>query len=533
MLSIIDAVGPFFRGYEKDIINWSKVPFDNLEKDGRFNWEKFKLIKSDFIKFIKRVKKIGYNSVALDELSRMVEFRFYPERLKSRLNDYSKAYEILIELCRKEGLKVFVTTDIMFFNEKIKKRCTNDKEILNFLNEALRKLFTQYNIDGVIFRIGESDGLDVKGDFLSELVIKTPGQLNRYIENMLPLFEQFDKLMIIRNWTMGAYKIGDLMWNKHTFRRAFGDIQSDNFIISMKYGESDFFRELELNKLFFETGQKKIIELQGRREYECFGSLPFYVGWDYEKYYQKLKDEPSFAGINVFCQSKGWGPWKDITFLQNSSEWNELNTIASLKVFEGKDPGKVIKDYSKDLTDFLKHYNYVSRKILYFDSRFYFGKIRVPPLFWVFWNYVTVNSLSRAVAKATRMGEPEINKKEIDNVYELGKRAGIDIHYIYDTLMMLYYGRRSLVTNENIDDNINEYKRKYKKFKFFIDYGQKPFLEFFLKIMLRRKKGYRIIDRLVFFSPLKILIGNIIMVYQKSMPGFANVQGMDVKSIFK
>lgn len=30
-LFLIDAIGPFFRGYERRTINWPKIPFDHLK----------------------------------------------------------------------------------------------------------------------------------------------------------------------------------------------------------------------------------------------------------------------------------------------------------------------------------------------------------------------------------------------------------------------------------------------------------------------------------------------------------------------
>jgi hypothetical protein len=66
----------------------------------------------------------------------------------------------------------------------------------------------------------------------------------------LPVFEHFNKYLIFRTWTIGAYKIGDLIWNEKTYEQVLQGIQSKNFIVSMKYGDTDFFDQLRLDPLF-------------------------------------------------------------------------------------------------------------------------------------------------------------------------------------------------------------------------------------------------------------------------------------------
>ena len=106
---------------------------------------------------------------------------------------------------------------------------------------------------------------------------------------------------------MGAYAIGDLIWNPGTFRKVFDSIDSPSLVISMKYGESDFFRYLPLNPNFLESGHKKIIEFQARREYEGFGAYPSFVGWDIEDLLLQLQDAQNVIGASVWCQTGGWG----------------------------------------------------------------------------------------------------------------------------------------------------------------------------------------------------------------------------------
>ena len=56
----------------------------------------------------------------------------------------------------------------------------------------------------------------------------------------------------------------------------------------MKHGESDFFRYLPLNRSFFRVKQRKLLELQARREYEGAGEYPSFIGWDCERFAEEL-----------------------------------------------------------------------------------------------------------------------------------------------------------------------------------------------------------------------------------------------------
>jgi hypothetical protein len=139
------------------------------------------------------------------------------------------------------------------------------------------------------------------------------------VRSLLPLFERFDRLLIVRTWTLGAFEIGDLMWNELTFQSVFGGIESQNLVVSHKYGETDFFRYLNLNPLFYRGAHQKMVELQARREYEGFGEFSSFVGFEYERYARYLTDCDNVVGICVWCQTGGWSHFKRLTWLHRSS----------------------------------------------------------------------------------------------------------------------------------------------------------------------------------------------------------------------
>lgn len=564
-LFIIDAASPFFSKYKEKIINWSKIPYYNLEKNDQIHKPTYRKIFNSFKKYIKKVSKIGYNAVSIDDLCHLINFNFYHEKTKIKIKSYQKRFRILFKIIKKHDMKVFITSDIMFYNkELIQNVRKNDKKIIKALKIGINKLFIEFKeIDGIIFRIGESDGVDVKSDFKSRLIIKTPGQLNNYITQLLPVFEKNKKLLIMRTWTIGAYQIGDLLWNKKTFLKSFKKIDSTYFVISMKYGEADFFRYLKTNKLFFLTKHQKILELQTRREYEGFGEYPSFIGWYYKNIYNDLQNNTTVIGISVWCQTGGWSRLKNFTYIKNGSLWNELNTYSTIKIFKNNySVKKTIRKFFKEnkgikkIIKFLKLSNEVIEELLY-DPQFakqeiYFNKLRVPPTLHVFWDNVTVSNAIIAIYDAFVVKKKQSVLKAFKALKKIKKMAklnySLDLPYNfdfhYDTYKIIAYFRKLIYFRYNKKDTldllnkmIQYYRKKYpygyqftihlKKFK------NKFLLKLLLKIIIRKNKSYRIIDRFLFnrFSSKILLL--FYKLLRKNFPEFLGNQAMPVSTFLK
>lgn len=545
---IIDAIGPFFHGMKKDVINWSKIPFDYLESESGVDKAKFKHVRADFDKFTSTVSQIGYNAISIDDLAHLVPMAIYPKKLNTKIRQYQKHFAKLFKLAKAKGLKIFINTDLMFFNPAIEKQTMKkDSQIIQLLQQILHILFQTFEIEGVIFRIGETDGVDVTGDFLSQLSIKTPHQANRYIRELLPVFEKYDKMMVFRTWTVGVYKIGDLIWNPKTYEEAFRGINSTHFIVSMKFGSTDFFDDLDLNNLFFHPNHQKILELQTRREREGFGELPYFVGWQYEKYRQALEKANNLVGISVWCQTGGWSRWANITFLKKSTIWNELNTIATLQIFKQKKSAEaILADFFPDKKHirFLKTGHKLLHDILYIkgfsDKTLYFRRTRIPPLLWIHWDHVIISPLIFTILNVTGKQKFIIPKKELKKFYKLGKNLHIsNIDFIYDSLYLLAVCRR-IFSKEVIK---NKYLKKFKKYRKNYYWGYKLNIKLseknyrwdkiIYKILLRNQSRYRIIDKIL-IHPLFSIILRIIMRNQiKKMPDFVNKQAMSIEMLLK
>ncbi|MBD3420877.1 MAG: hypothetical protein GF398_12225 [Chitinivibrionales bacterium] len=571
MLYIIDGIAPFFASHycRNRKLNWSKIPFEYLENNGRLDARICSRIVQDFKTYAHKASAYGYNAITLDDVAHLVVHEFYHQRLKDKIGDYQDLYRRLFKLAAQYRLQVFVTSDVMFFNPFIEKNTgDNQDRITTLLTNSLQLLFTEFSqVKGVIARFGETDGLDVNDSFHSKLVIRKPAQCRKYVRSMLRACRKFDRLLIVRTWTLGAYDIGDLMWNEKTYQAIFKGLPSRHLLISHKYGDTDFQRHLQLAPLVFAGKHKKILELQARREYEGFGEFPSFVGYDYEHLFWQLEHFDRLAGISVWAQTGGWSHFNKLTFLQNSSIWNEINAFVTVKIFrERVSADEALNQFAKlafpgkpvnELRKLLKLSDLVIKELWYMPSfshkQLYFRRIRVPTLIWVFWDTIIINHMVRKIMRRF-VHDP---RETIDQGYralekiedmrlcagELGIRDD-SLEFMYDTCEILalareyFLGTYSVSMQHKIDAAVRKYRRKYRR-GFNIEYDfspvhiRKTISKFIFSICLRNQPAYRMIDK---YGLIK-LTGWVYPLMKKwqmgNMPEFTRKQAMGIHIFFK
>ena len=334
-LFLIDAIGPFFRGYDRKRINWSKIPFQHLATQGAERERQFAQIRRDMAQLARRVSATGFNAVTLDDLAHLADHAWYEPPVRERIQAFRDEFRLVFDLLQAHGLAIYVTADLMTYTPESKRRLGDSFDAnVDFLKTQVDSFLHDFpQVDGLIFRIGESDGVDVRDELRSELFFRSPDSLNRALHAVLPLFESHGKRLILRTWTVGAYRVGDLMWHGKTFDRTLQGIRSDQFAVALKHGESDFFRYLSVNRSFFRTDIPKIIELQSKREYEGCGEFPSFIGWDYAQYAEELRQARNILGISVWCQTGGWTRFRRLAYVGDGSPWTELNTRVTLRIF--------------------------------------------------------------------------------------------------------------------------------------------------------------------------------------------------------
>ena len=391
-LLLIDAIGPFFRGYDRRVINWSKIPWDHAGRQGAAWWEN---ARSELNVLARQAVAWGFNAASIDDVAHLADHEWLEPEVRQRVGRYRTEMRRCLEVLTRAGLAPHVTMDVFSTTPGLQRRLRIERmEPGEYLRGLLDRFLTDFpEVAGVIVRIGESDGKDVHDDFRSQLVLKTPEQARAFLQEMLPVFERHGRRLIFRTWTVGAYPIGDLMWHRDTFARVFEGITSPALVVSMKYGESDFFRYLPLNRNFFRTPLAKIVELQSRREYEGCGEYPNFTGWLHERFARELRQAQNVIGCMVWCQTGGWVPFRRLSFLDPEALWNDLNTYVTIRVVrEGCLAEEAVRAFAKErrlgdadaLIELLRLADECVRELLYVEEfarqKIFFRRVRIPPM---------------------------------------------------------------------------------------------------------------------------------------------------------
>jgi hypothetical protein len=566
---MIDAIGPFFRGYDKSRVNWSKIPFEHLERDGALDAERMQIVRDEFQRFVLQVSRMGFNAISIDNLAHMVNCEDYPRALRAKIENYRCEYETLFAMAEACGLDVYVTTDVMFYNSTLYAMLGHDhKRILAFLKEKIAGVFHDFpQIKGIIVRVGESDGVDVAGDFRSRLTIRTPREARRYLRELLPVFERNDRHLIFRTWSVGAYRIGDLIWNRETLWETFKGIDSQSLIISLKYGESDFFRHLPLNKQFFRSKHQKIVELQARREYEGFGEYPSFVGYDYAAYHDQLKELDHVVGTWVWCQTGGWSHFRRLTFLDEDAVWSGLNTVVTQHIFkDGMTVDEAVEAYRREylpdadgpkLREFLRLSDEVIKELLYIPDfsrrKIFFRRTRVPPLLWVYWDNILITHALRKLLRCFEVdGEASVRQaraalQKIRHMAALSIELGLprdDIDFQYDAFEIMaaareyYFMPFEQSTREHLQDLVTRYRSRHPAaYNIILDLTplrvKRRHINMLLSLVFREKRGYRLIDH-VFTLRLLSLFAPLMKRWSRGwVPDFAEDQAMGMQTLLR
>ena len=568
-LYLIDAIGPFFRGYERRTINWSKIPFEHLAVDGPERDAQWSQIRRDLATFASKVKALGFNSVSLDDVTHLADHEWYEPDVRAKIAVYREEFSRCFEVIREHGLALYLTMDFFSSTPAVDARGVDPASFVRDLLDQFLDEFPQ--VTGIIIRIGESDGRDVKDVFRSRLLLKTPDQANAFLKQMLPVFEKHQRTLVFRTWTVGAYRIGDLMWHRGTFAKVLEGLDSPALIVSMKYGESDFFRYLPLNRNFFRTKVAKIIELQTRREYEGCGEYPSFVGWEYERFAQELKHAENVVGCMVWCQTGGWVPFRRLAFVDGTAVWTELNTFVTLRLFkDGALVEDAVREYAKSMgcpddramLELLRLSDEVIRELLYVEEfaaqKLFFRRVRIPPMLNVYWHNIFVSHSVRRMLRYF-VQDPEgcmraatRSMERLEQMKTLAAQAALpvaDIEFMQDTFGLLAlareysFGSNDEQTIERLKTAKKAYKAKYPKsgprfrYRVKLDFAplllQPRYLRWGLKLLFRRKRGYRWIDRIVTLHLLSLIYRVITKRRPHWVPEFARESAMGVDAVFR
>jgi hypothetical protein len=566
---LIDAIGPFFRGYQVPRVNWSKIPFTHLDAGDDGQWAQ---IETDLRVFAREISAQGYNAVTLDDLAHLAPHPLHEPEIASQIAGLRNRFRRLFEILDSEfGLQIYLTSDVLPMTPAIAAELGfNIRKLDDYYRSLVRGVLDDFpQLAGLILRIGESDGHDVENPIRTQLHLTNSLQANRMLKQLLPEFEARGRNLILRTWTVGAYRIGDLIWHRGTLAEAFKGIDSPNFIVSMKHGESDFFRYLPLNRAFFRGTHKKIIELQARREYEGAGEFPSFIGRDCERFARELAEAENVVGLSVWCQTGGWHRFRRLAFLEQGDRdvWIRLNTAAAIGVFkQGKSVEQVIGDFAGTtrapcVLELLRHADTVIHELLYIEEfarqKLFFRRVRVPPILHMYWDSIFINHGVRKILshfitdpeRALRAGEAAAGL--FPRMIELAKEADLpvdDIEHMRDAFGMILLARRYyfLPFDEAMAEQIRVAKKMYKKRwpkeirdRYRVKLSFEPFklkrrtLAWGIRLMSRKKRGYRLLDHVFTLGLLSYVYRIFRARAPQALPKFMRESAMGVDVLFK
>ncbi len=568
-LFLIDAIGPFFRGYEHQRVNWSKIPFAHLAEAGEPEWAR---IETDLRKLAGDVLAQGYNAVTLDDLAHLAPHPLHEPDVVLQIAIFRKKFRRLFDMLRDDfDLKIYLTTDVLPMTRALAAALGDTPARLDtYYHDLVCGILDDFpQLEGLILRIGESDGHDVSDPVRTQLHLRSAKETNRLLHRLLPEFEKRGRNLILRTWTVGAHRIGDLIWHQGTLAQTLKGITSPNFIVSMKPGESDFFRYLPLNRAFFRVPHKKIIEMQARREYEGAGEYPSFIGRDCERFARELAAAENMVGISVWCQTGGWHRFGRLTFLEDGNRdfWIRLNTQVAIGIFKhGKSVESVIADFvgtarAPATLELLRHADTVIHELLYIEEfarqKLFFRRVRVPPMLHMYWDSIFINHGVRKILahfitdpeRALRAGEAAADL--FPRMIQLAREAQLpvdDIEHMRDAFHMIQLARRYyfLPFDQALAERIREGKKRYKerwpkeiRQRYRVKVSFEPFklkrrtIAWLIGLLVRGKRGYRLIDHFFTLG----LLGLVYRIFRardpESMPKFMRESAMGVDVLFK
>ncbi|WP_127502846.1 hypothetical protein [Actinoplanes solisilvae] len=175
------------------------------------------------------------------------------------------------------GFKVFFLIDMLALSGPLDAYLSGRDDPWPVYQAGLRELFASMPFaSGLMVRIGEGgSAYRAPGwDYFSRIAVTTPEQVRAMLKGFLAVAGESGRDIIFRSWTVGVGAVGDLHTNPASYEEVLGGLDDPRLIVSTKFTLGDFYSHLPLNSTLGVGSQRRIVEFQGRREFEGFGALP-------------------------------------------------------------------------------------------------------------------------------------------------------------------------------------------------------------------------------------------------------------------
>ena len=317
----------------------------------------FALERTHLEMYTRKMSGWGYNAISMPFFLEFINFdrvsdgqEVYGEQsiYRERHDSLVAGFRELMDISAGQGLSTFLWTDMValttplenYFRRRFGSVDTENESLWEVYQLGVEELFEKFpGVEGIILRIGEAGTIYNKPgwDYRSELLVRTASAVELMLNAFLRAAEKYDRTIIFRTWSVGVGQIGDMHTNPDTYLKVLGNLHSEHLIVSTKYCEGDFYSWLPLNPTFLTGDQRRMVEIQAKREFEGFGSFPNYVGPLHQRAVQSLLETNTLVeGAWVWTQYGGplrAGPMVIYPFY-GFNVINDLNVYAVSRVLQ-------------------------------------------------------------------------------------------------------------------------------------------------------------------------------------------------------
>ena len=371
----------------------------------------------------------GYNGIVVQGFLEYVTFDglgVYPDgdphvaRARAMVEHFGPVWRYAADM----GMKVYFMTDMLALSPPLRAHLqalpsgmnTEDARLWSVYQAGLREFFTSLPYAaGLMVRIGEGgDIYKFPGwDYTSEIAVKTPAAVRAMLRALLDVAGEGERDVIFRTWSIGVGAVGEMHIDAESYDEVLGGIDDPHLIVSTKYCLGDYYSHLPFNHTLEMGAQRRIVELQARREFEVFGALPNDLGALHGAALRRfLAANPRVEGVWTWTQ--GGGPLRagPRTLYLREGFWQlyDLNVYSAARLAwdPDADPGEVTADWARQTfsTDpstvaAIGEVMALSRQAV--TKGLYIGPyanrtvkalgVHPPPMMWIFeWDIVTGDS---------------------------------------------------------------------------------------------------------------------------------------------
>ena len=283
----------------------------------------------DWRQFVDHVVSYGYNGVYVAGFLEYVSFDTVGDGLEVYPEDHPERHRQAVlreqvgELWRyadQMGLDVVFKTDMLalsgpledYLERELGGIDANDPRLWEVYRAGLEEFFTTFPwADGLMIRIGEGGAIynPQFWDYYSALAITDPQSVQTMLRTAAEVAAGHDATIYFRTWSVGVGDVGDMHTNPQTYERVLGDLDLPNLVVSTKFTMGDFDSFLPLNPTLLAGEHARVVELQGRREFEAFSAIPNDVGPTHQAAVQAfLAGDGDLQGLWLWTQDGG--PWR-------------------------------------------------------------------------------------------------------------------------------------------------------------------------------------------------------------------------------